>query len=147
MNTDLEAIAHECRLDAADRAELRFAFGLSCVERVRHLLVEPRAIDCLDVLKAYVEGEVAVGALTDAASEMAEIANSHPGSSSIDGAAHAAVSATHAVAKALAGQALEAASYAAYATVYAYGGYAVNDPASFGPEYQWQAAQLRKMAI
>ena len=147
MNSALESLAQECRLDASDRADLRYAFGLACVERVRHLLQEPRAIDCLEVLKAYVEGEVAVGVLTDAAAEMSEIATSHPGSDSIDGTAHAAVSATHAVAKALAGEALEAASYAAYATVYAYGAYAVKDPASFEPEYQWQVEQLRKMAI
>ena len=44
------------------------------------------------------------------------------------------------------GRALDAASYAAYASVYAYGGYAVNDPSSFEPEYAWQAEQLRQLA-
>jgi hypothetical protein len=56
------------------------------------------------------------------------------------------VSATYALANALAGRALEAASYAAYAAVYAYGGYAVNDPSSFDPEIEWQVAQLRRLA-
>ena len=55
------------------------------------------------------------------------------------------MSATHALAKALAGRPLEAADYAAYATVYAYGRYAVNDPASFEPEFAWQVDCLRSL--
>ena len=64
----------------------------------------------------------------------------------IDGTAHAAVSATYAVVNALAGRALDAASYAAYATVYAYGGYAVNDPQSFEAEFAWQVERFRELA-
>ena len=44
------------------------------------------------------------------------------------------------------GRALDAVSYAAYATVYAYGGYAVNDPQSFEAEFAWQAEKLRELA-
>ena len=77
---------------------------------------------------------------------IAKAANSHRGSNSIDGTAHAAVSATYAVANALAGRALDAASYAAYATVYAYGGYAVNDPQSFEAEFAWQVERFRELA-
>ena len=73
------------------------------------------------------------------------MANRHRGSNSIDGSAHAAVSATYALANALAGRALEAASYAAYAAIYAYGGYAVNEPSAFEPEFQWQLVQLRQL--
>ena len=62
------------------------------------------------------------------------------------GLAHAAVSATYAVANALAGRALDAASYAAYASVYAYGGYAVNDPSAFESEFDWQVRTLRELA-
>lgn len=144
MNPALEALAKQCRLDATDREALRFAFAYACASRVRHLLEEPRAVDCLDVLRRYVAGEEHVGELADAAAEVAGLANRHRGSSSIDGTAHAAVSATFAVAKALAGEALEAANYAAYATVYAYGGYAVNDPGAFEPEHAWQVNALRE---
>jgi hypothetical protein len=98
VNAALQRLATDAGL--AGDASLRLAFGLACVERVRHLLEEPRAI---------------------------------------------AVSATHALAQALAGRALEAADYAAYAAVYAYGRYAVNDPASFEPEYAWQADCLRRL--
>jgi hypothetical protein len=62
---------------------------------------------------------------------------------SIDGSQHSAVSATYAVANALAGKAREAADYAAYAAVYGYGGYAVNDPESFASEHNWQMDALR----
>ena len=53
--------------------------------------------------------------------------------------------ATCTVANALAGRALDAASYAAYATVYAYGGYAVNDPQSFEAEFAWQVERFREL--
>ena len=39
-----------------------------------------------------------------------------------------------------------AASYAACATVYAYGGYAVNDPQSFEAEFAWQVEKFRELA-
>ena len=39
-----------------------------------------------------------------------------------------------------------AADYAAYATVYAYSGYAVNDPASFDDEFTWQVEKFRELA-
>ena len=44
------------------------------------------------------------------------------------------------------GRALDAVSYAAYATVYAYGGYAVNDPQSFEAEFAWQVERFRELA-
>jgi len=66
---------------------------------------------------------------------------------SIDGCGHAAVSATYAVAKALAGRAREAADYAAYATVYAQGGApAVAERESFATEFAWQAERLAALA-
>ena len=56
---------------------------------------------------------------------------------------HAAVSASYAVANALAGKALQCAQYAAYAAVYGEGGYgAVADRASFEPELRWQVERL-----
>ncbi len=105
---------------------------------MRHLLESPRAVELLDILQAFVDGRADDTALQAAATEAAHVANHHGGSRSIDGTGHSAVSATYAVAAALAGKALDAAEYAAYSTVYGYGGYAVNDPDSFTPEYSWQ---------
>mgnify|MGYP000290624806 CR=1 FL=1 len=44
-----------------------------------------------------------------------------------------------------AGKALDAADYAAYSTVYGYGGYAVNDPDAFAPEHGWQVSTLKTL--
>ena len=145
MNRTLAKLAGEIGLCEPEKSPLRLAFALACVSRVRHLLEEPRAVECLAVLRDFVDGQADAKQLESAAQEIAQIAASHRGSSSIDGSAHAAVSATHAVANALAGRALEAADYAAYATVYAYGGYAVSDPESFEPEYAWQVEELRNI--
>ena len=81
------------------------------------------------------------------AADAIRLANSHQGSRSVDGCGHAAVSATYAVAKAVEGKALEAASYAEYAAVYAQGGYAaVGDRESFAPEFAWQLSTLESLA-
>ena len=146
MNQALAQLASEAGLDDPAQEALRLAFGLACVERVRHLLEDPRAVECLDVLRDFVAGRANAAALAQARGVIAQVANQHRGSNSIDGTAHAAVSATYAVANALAARALDAASYAAYASVYAYGGYAVNDPSAFQGEYDWQVATLRKFA-
>jgi hypothetical protein len=146
MKDDLPRAAIETGLQAPGREALRLAFALACVERVQHLLEDPRAALCLSVLRDFVAGRTDAQALAAASQEIARLANQHRGSNSIDGSAHAAVSATYAVANALAGRALEAANYAAYAAVYAYGGYAVSDPSSFDPEIEWQVAQLRRLA-
>ena len=78
----------------------------------------------------------------------AALANAHGGSKSIDGCGHAAVSTSYAVARATAGRALDAASYAAYATVYAQGGYAaVADRDAFAVEHAWQVAALQALVV
>lgn len=146
MENKLSQAAAETGLLAPGRESLRLAFALACVDRVQHLLEEPRAPQGLAVLRDFVAGRTDRQSLEAAGREIAQLANRHRGSNSIDGSAHAAVSATYALANALAGRALEAASYAAYAAVYAYGGYAVNDPSSFDPEIEWQVAQLRRLA-
>jgi hypothetical protein len=146
MNEVLQRAAERVRLEDPSNALLRFAFGLACIERVHHLLEEPRAIAAVPVLRSYVAGKASEVEFAATRDELQAVANSHRGSNSIDGAAHAAVSATYALANALAGRALEAASYAAYASVYAYGGYAVSDPSAFEPEYAWQAGELRRLA-
>ena len=146
MNTRLADLYSTHRADAPEHELLRLTLGLACVDRVKHLLEEPLSMDCLAVLQAYLQGRADQASLQGASAEIPRIANSHCGSGSIDGSAHAAVSATYAVAKALQGRALDAADYAAYATVYAYSGYAVNDPASFDDEFTWQVEKFRELA-
>ena len=145
MNTALEQLARELRL--ADRAVLSLAFGHACVLRVRHLLEDADVLRCLDALGDVVAGRADEARLAAVRAEAARLANHHPGSKSIDGCGHAAVSASYAVAKALEGKALQAASYAAYATVYAQGGAAaVAERESFEPEFSWQCDCLRALA-
>ncbi|MDP3798019.1 MAG: hypothetical protein Q8R06_12855 [Polaromonas sp.] len=145
MNRELSRLAAAVGLDEPDREPLRLAFGLACARRVEHLLEDPRAAQCLSVLQAFVDGTADHATLERASQEIAAVANSHRGSNSLDGAAHAAVSATYATANALAGRALEAAGYAAYAAVYGYGSYAVADPSAFDGEFAWQVEQLKTL--
>lgn len=145
MNHALITLYAESRLADEPQRPLRYAFAYACADRVRHRLEQPRAVELLDVLRDYVAGDVDEAALQAASDEAQLIANQHRGSPSIDGSQHSAVSATYAVAKALAGKALEAADYAAYSTVYGYGGYAVNDPDAFASEHAWQVAALKAL--
>ena len=145
MNHELLRLADAAALSDPCNEPLRLAFGLACVERVQHLLEEPGARACLATLRAFVQGKAERPALVVAEKEIAAIANSHRGSNSIDGSAHAAVSATYAVANALAARSLEAAGYAAYAAVYSYGGYGVSDPSAFESEYAWQVEKFREL--
>jgi len=147
MNIALERLASQLDLDAPAHAPLRLAFGHACTQRVEHLLEEPQAIACLATLGHYLEGAATDVQLADASALAARLANHHPGSTSIDGCGHAAVSATYAVAAALAGKALRAAEYAAYAAVYGQGGYgAISDPDAFTIEFAWQADTLAALA-
>lgn len=124
----------------------RLAFGLLCVERVSHLLEQPEAVDCLQQLRDQVANAARRAYLPSLVARASELAHGHPASRSLDGVGHAAVSATYACAKALAGRARQAAEYAAYAAVYGQGGYgATSDPSSFVPEFVWQAQQLRTL--
>lgn len=103
--------------------------------------------DCLFGLGQYLSGTAGRAELDRWAEEAARLARQHQGSESIDGSGHAAVSASYAVANALAGKARQAAEYAAYAAVYGQGGYgAVSDRESFEPEFKWQAACLASLA-
>lgn len=147
MNPQLTALARELGLDQPEHEALRLAFCSACGERVRHLLEQADARTCLDVLRDFVAGRTDRASYEQARQDIARIANSHKGSPSIDGTDHAAVSATYAVAAALAAKALDAASYSAYAVVYAYGRYAVNDPSAFDGEFAWQVETLQALAI
>ena len=146
MNDALDRLARQLALAEPANERLRLAFAHDCAQRVAHLLEDPQVVDCLAVLSAYLAGQAGRAALDDAAQRAAELANHHPGSRSIDGVGHAAVSATYAVANALAGKAAQAAEYAAYAAVYGQGGYgAVSDRESFQPEFDWQVRRLRAL--
>lgn len=145
--TDAVSSALQAHESSAQYEALKLAFACECVERVRHLLEDGRVASCLDILVTYVKGGADRGALDQAAAEAAALANQHQGSRSLDGVGHAAVSASYAVANALAGRAVQAADYAAYAAVYGSGGYgAVCDPESFVVERNWQLATLERLA-
>jgi len=147
MNEQLERLAVEIHLNHPDHENLRLTFAYACADRVRHLLEEPDVIGCLDTLGEYLKGEIDDVALGCAANKAASLANHHQGSMSIDGCGHAAVSASYAVANALKGKALQSASYAAYALVYASGGYAaLAERDSFRSEFNWQSDTLKVLA-
>jgi len=145
--TDAVASALQAHESSAQFEALKWAFACACVERVRHLLEDESVTRCLDILEAYVQGAANRAALDQAAAEAAVLANRHPGSRSLDGVGHAAVSASYAVANALCGRVVQAADYAAYAAVYGDGGHgAVCDPESFVAERNWQLATLERLA-
>ena len=118
MNQALERLATKLSLNDPTNERLRLEFGYACVLRVKHFIEEPMVADCLFGLGQFLTGAVCRAHLEALATQAAHLANQHQGSKSIDGAGHAAVSATYAVANALAGKALQAAEYAAYAMVY-----------------------------
>ena len=147
MNQVFDLVAERVGLDGPANERLRLEFGYACALRVKHFLEEPAVVDCLLGLGQYLAGTVERTELRRLAAQAALLARHHEGSKSIDGSGHAAVSASYAVANALAGKARQAAEYAAYAAVYGQGGYgAVSDRESFEPEFQWQAACLASLA-
>ena len=147
MNQALEQFASVIGLEKSEHVRLRLAFGYACIQRVEHLLEEPEVINCVRVLGEYMNRVVDEARFQQAQKDADQLANRHRGSKSIDGCGHAAVSASYAVANAINGKALQAASYAAYATVYAAGGYgAVADAEAFEPEFRWQLNTLRQLA-
>ena len=139
MNAALESQLRHAGLLADDQWRVQAAISIALVERVRHLLEDDAVIACLDDAQAWVRRAGSRAELKALADRAAGLARSHPGSRSIDGTAHAAVSATHAVAAALKPHVLDAANYAAYAAVYAYSASAVTQPEAFASEHAWQA--------
>lgn len=142
---ELIQLAENVDLDHEDNILLRVKFGLACVERVEHLLTDSLVLEVLAIGKAYIAGKCGNAELTEAAIKASQLARSHPGSGSIDGANNAAVSTSHGVAAALAGRALEAAGYAAYASVYSYASYAVTDVSAFASEHEWQISKFNSL--
>lgn len=146
MPTELSQALDRLESTCSDPRAVQFAFGLECAQRVRHFLEDRSVVRCLDTLAAYVHGQAGPQELEQAATEAAALANKHQGSRSLDGVGHAAVSASYAVACALAGKAAQAAEYAAYASVYGGGGYgATSELQSFLPEHAWQLATLERL--
>jgi hypothetical protein len=143
---ELMKLAEEFDFNSADQFKLRISFGVACMERVEHLLTDSSMIEMLAIGKAFVSGKSNERELEEAAVKASEVARSHPGSSSLDGAGSAAVSTSHGVAAALAGRALVAAEYAAYASVYSYASHAVTDLTAYEDDHAWQVNKLRELA-
>ena len=146
MNAELDALLR--LLETADESHqrMRLQFGLQCALRVEPLLEDDEVRACLNRFKRLMESGTGWVDVADLAAEAERLANRHPGSRSLDGVGHAAVSATYACAKAMGGRARQAAEYAAYAAVYGQGGYgATTDPDSFKPEQEWQLSCLRSL--
>ena len=147
MNPALERLARELRLADPANERMRLKFGYACALRVKHFLEDPAVTECLLALGEFLDGSITRSRFEMEAQRANLLANQHQGSQSIDGCGHAAVSGSYAVANALAGKALQAADYAAYAMVYGQGGYgAVADRESFEPEFRWQVACLASLA-
>ena len=147
MNPSLDQFAQTISLASPENERLRLAFGYACARRVEHLLEDPEVTHCLSRLGKFLDGVVDSATLEWVQKEAVRLANQHLGSRSIDGCGHAAVSASYAVANAVSGKAIEAASYAAYASVYADGGSAaVAQPSAFELEFSWQLGELRRLA-
>ena len=146
MTPELDRLLRAIEPASDENLEERLRFGLLCATRVAHLLEQSEVQVCLDALRAIVHDPNNRAELPALITRSAELANRHQGSRSLDGVGHAAVSATYACAKAIAGRARQAAEYAAYAAIYGQGGYgATSDPAAFEPEYNWQATQLQNL--
>jgi hypothetical protein len=146
MHPDLKKIADLLNSIDGD-LYLVLRFGLKCVEEVAGNLENDDVIAvlnefrrCLNDFGPTTEEEVKGLAVT-----ISKLAASHPGSRSIDGTRHAAVSATYALARAVNRNAIDAAAYAAYSCVYGYGGYAVSDPEAFAEVHHRQLGYLRKL--
>lgn len=146
MRQQLENLLRQIEGNSSNSKTLRFQFGFLCLQRVEHFLEDEAAKACWREFRQAVSDCPSVDSLAPLAQRAAQIANTHQGSKSLDGVGHAAVSATYALAKAIAGQARQAAEYAAYAAVYGDGGYgATSYPDAFLPEQAWQVAQLTEL--
>jgi len=146
MTPELDRLLAELEPGTEDNLVDRLSFGLLCVGRVAHLLERAEVLGCLEALRGILANPLRMTEWPTLVERAAALANGHQGSPSLDGVGHAAVSASYACAKAIAGRSRQAAEYAAYAAVYGQGGYgATNDRSAFEPEYRWQARQLQAL--
>ncbi|MBC5768542.1 hypothetical protein [Ramlibacter albus] len=145
MNASLETLLRDAGVLAPSQWRQQARIGLALVERVRHLLEDEQVIALLGEAQGWLQGDANREDLQALAGRAAALARSHPGSKNIDGAAHAAVSATHALAAALKPDVMDAANYAAYAAVYAYAASAVTQPEAFTTEHATQVATAARL--
>lgn len=145
MNRQLRTLASNHSFETDQYQKQRLAFGISCVNRITHLLIDEQLTTILNDAQLFLADKLSQAEFDIQVNEAKKIAQSHAGSNGMDGAGSAAVSATFAVARALAGDAINAAEYAAYASVYAYASHTVSDPSAYEKEYQWQVQALEKI--
>jgi hypothetical protein len=143
MNAELRALVKELGLNNPEMKAIRYKFCFACASRIAHLLELDEAIAAYKDFESYLNGELDRAKFDALQKTILEIANKHPGSKSIDGTKHSAVSATYALANAINGNPVSAAEYAAYSKTYGYGGYAVSDLESYQEEYVEQVKILR----
>lgn len=142
---ELTRLSQSIQLNSDQNFLLRIDYGVACAERVQHLVTAQPVVDCLMIGKDYVRGATTRLELDEAARQAKQLASSHPGSGSLDGAGSAAVSSSYGVAAALAGKALIAAEYTAYASVYSYAGFAVTDLSAYADEHTWQISKMKAL--
>lgn len=146
MTPELDHLLSQLSLATLENLESRLRFGLSCCERVEHLLEHPEVISCVQSFRDLMQGSKALDEHKELGARATALANGHHGSRSLDGVGHAAVSATYACAAAMSGRPRQAAEYVAYAMVYGQGGYgATQEPDSFLPEYRWLEQRLQSL--
>jgi len=145
VNRALRKLASQIKFEDTLSRRDRIEFGLLCVNRVGHLLLDEDIVNVVHKANNYIDGDLSEAEFDTCIKQSEQIARSHAGTNGMDGSGNAAVSASTAVAMALAGRALDAAEYAAYASVYSYSSHSVTDQSAYQPEYQWQADQFRHM--
>lgn len=145
MNSELRALVKETGLNNPEMETIRYRFCFACASRIQHLLELDEAITAYKDFESYLNGNLTGVEFQALQKSILEIANKHPGSKSIDGTKHSAVSATYALANAINGNAVAAAEYSAYSKTYGYGGYAVSDLESYQEEYSDQVKILKKL--
>ena len=145
MNQQLRKLVLESNLTSDQFETEKLEFGLACIDRIAHLLIDERLNSPIECVRQYIKGEVSADTYRDQLQLAKQLAQSHTGSHGIDGAGNAAVSASFAVTKALAGDVINGAEYAAYALVYSYASHTVTNPDAFTAEYQWQTETLRQI--
>jgi len=145
MNSQLRVLVKESGLNEPTLDQVRFDFCFACITRICHLLEADESIKAYSEFELYMNKLMSKPNFERLQKSILNIANQHPGSQSLDGARHSAVSATYALANAINGNAIATAEYAAYSKVYGYEGYAVNDLENYQDEYFIQVKILRDL--
>jgi hypothetical protein len=145
MNNELRVLVEKVGLNRPEMEQIRFQFCFACASRINHLLELDEALAAYQDFKSYLAGSFGQVEFESLQKSIFDIANKHPGSKSLDGTKHSAVSATYALANAINGNAVAAAEYAAYSKTYGYGGYAVSDLESYQEEYAEQVKILTSL--